>query len=74
MARPSQGKTPAHVRRTNEARNAAIRRLIEAFPNEWQAFYAEEALARGVNPRSANREQRIAKLRAELADLEMQSA
>lgn len=73
MARPSHGKTPSHVRRTNEARNAAIKRLVEAFPDEWQKIYSEEALLRGITPRSANKEQRIARLRAELAALELTS-
>jgi hypothetical protein len=65
----TDGKTPEHVRRTNAARTAAVKRLIEAYPEQWRHIYAEEASARGVSPRSSSREQKIAQLEARLAEL-----
>jgi hypothetical protein len=66
VARPSGGKTPEGVRRTNAARSAAIRRIIEMFPNEWKELYAEEASSRGVVPRNGDPKHRIAQLEAQL--------
>jgi hypothetical protein len=67
VARPSGGKTPEGVRRTNAARSAAIRRIIEMFPNEWKELYAEEASSRGVVPRNGDPKHRIIQLEAQLA-------
>lgn len=69
MGRKSEGKTPDHIRRTNGARSAAIKRLIEAHPIEWRHLYTEEAMARGVTPRAANVDQKIAQLEARLKEL-----
>lgn len=69
MSRPSAGKTPEHVKRTNAARTAAIKRLIDQYPDDWKRLYAEEATNRGVSPRSANVEQKIAQLEAKLEEL-----
>lgn len=69
MVRPSEGKTPEHIKRTNAARSAAIKRLIEAYPHQWRALYNEEAVARGVTPRAANIEQQITQLEARLTAL-----
>ncbi len=55
---------------SSEARNVAVRRLKEAHPAEYQAFYEEEAVKRGVQPARTARIRRIARLRAELAELE----
>lgn len=68
----TNGKTPEHVQRTNAARTAAVKRLIEAHQDEWRKIYAEEATARGIAPRSSTREQKIAQLEAKLAELRSQ--
>lgn len=51
MSRPSTGKTPEHVRKCNAARNASVKRLIEAHADEWKQIYEEEAASRGITPR-----------------------
>lgn len=38
------------IRAQNIARNAAMRRLIEMFPEEYRAIYVEECEKRGVTP------------------------
>jgi uncharacterized protein YceH (UPF0502 family) len=69
----SSRKTPEHVRRTNAARTAAVKRLIAAYPDEWKQIYAEEASSRGVSPRSSNIQQRIAQLESKIAELKARS-
>jgi uncharacterized protein YceH (UPF0502 family) len=69
----SSRKTPDHVRRTNAARTAAVKRLISAYPEEWRRIYAEEASSRGVSPRSSNIQQKIAQLETKLAELKARS-
>lgn len=53
-----------------QARDAAHRRLRDAHSDEYRRYYDEEAEARGVTPRSAMREKKVARLRAELERLE----
>lgn len=72
MGRPSSGKTPDHIRRTNAARSAAIRRLIDLHPQEWRTLYIEEATERGITPRVANIDQKIAQLEQKLRTLKEQ--
>lgn len=60
----------AQRKASSEARNAALRRLREAHPDEYRALYNEEAIVRGVTPAGDRRAGRIARLRAELAELE----
>lgn len=54
MSRPSTGKTPEHVKKANAARNAAMKRLINAHFDEWKELYREEAAARGIKARKSN--------------------
>ena len=71
MVRPNGGKTPEHIKRTNAARSAAIKRLIEAHPIEWRSLYQEEAVARGVTPRTTTIDQKIAQLEDQLRALKL---
>jgi hypothetical protein len=55
---------------SSEARNAALRRLKEAHSVEYRILYEEEAVKRGIKPAGVTRAQRIARLKAELDELE----
>lgn len=55
---------------SSEARNVATRRLREMFPDAWRQLYNEEAQKRGITTAGSKREQKIKKLKAELARLE----
>jgi hypothetical protein len=55
---------------SSEARNAAVRKLKEAHPAEYRILYEEEAVKRGIRPAGVTRAQRIARLRAELDEME----
>lgn len=52
-----------------DARDAAIRRLKAAHLAEYQSYYREEAERRGVKPRAMSREEKRARLLAELERL-----
>lgn len=56
---------------SSEARNVAIDRLKAAHKAEYDEYYREEATKRGIKPRSLSREDKIARLRAELTQLEV---
>lgn len=38
------------IKKTNEARRAAIAKLIDAHRDEFDSLYLDEAVARGLNP------------------------
>jgi len=69
-------KHRADVRATNRAFDAAVRRLISEQPERYAELYAEQAAARGVQPRSPKLltereliELELAGLRAQLASI-----
>jgi len=43
-------KYKENIKQTNEARRAAVRRLINAHRDEFDELYLDEAIARGLNP------------------------
>jgi hypothetical protein len=55
-----------------QARDAALLRLSRLHPTEYARLYDQERVARGLNPLSPRRAERIAELRAQLARLEAQ--
>jgi hypothetical protein len=61
-------------RLTAEARNRAVDRLKAAHPEEYRAYYNEEAKARGITPQGARREVTRARLLRELAALDAKDA
>jgi hypothetical protein len=54
------------------ARDAALLRLKELHPADFDRLYDEERAARGLAPLANRRAERIEKLRAQLARLEAQ--
>jgi len=54
---------------SSEARNAALRRLVAAHPDEYRTLYNEEAVKRGVTPAAILRARRITRLQGELREL-----
>jgi hypothetical protein len=63
--------TPRH-KVSATARMNAIKRLIEAYPIQWEEIYKEEKIKAGVRPSKTQRE-KIEELRAKLTKLEMES-
>lgn len=63
--------TPRH-KASATARMNAVKRLIEAYPFEWEKIYKEEKIKAGVRP-SKTQSEKIEELRAQLTKLEMES-
>ena len=77
MGRPRKATTDvkeqnhlALVRKASAARNAAFKRMKQAFPDEWDQFYAEEAAKVGVTPMATRYKKKREELLAELAKLD----
>lgn len=77
---PQTSGAPAAQPKTNtgsRARSAAVKRLQEAHPQEWDKFHKEERVRIGLPPipttgltEAQKKEQKIARLKSQLAELE----
>lgn len=66
----SDPKWAERRRLSGQARDAAVRRLMDLHREEYSALYREEAEKRGIKPRALTKEIKRARLLAELAKLE----
>lgn len=62
----SDPKWSERRRLAGQARDAAIKRLKDKHPDEYNTFYREEAANRGIKPRSLSIEEKRTRLQAEL--------
>ena len=67
--RQDPDKHRAQVRAANRARYRAVKRLIDAHPKEFDAYYAEEAASEGVTPKPPERVD-AGKIKTQIATLQ----
>lgn len=70
---PDEKKTSAKKSAGAQARYAAIKQLIQNHQDEFNVLYVVEAEKRGVRTRSASKADKIARLKAQLEELELES-